>query len=578
MKNLTRLFVILLSLAVSEAVLAANFYITPSGAGAKTGADWNNALSGLPTSVSCGNSYFIAGGSYDVSGQAPEWDTDCNGNSTVSVYKAVDCSVTNAPYCGATNPATIAGWQARYGTSQAVFSQTASDLKNIDGSMLRICGGNYLVDGVTPLTGTPATSGFGIQLQSPNRVTIIGVATGCSQVPTSTVVGVTIKHIEFNGVNPNYGNNIVSCTRNGAGSTVTLVMQHDRANDYWLSGDPLDVWNTTPSGFNCGAPGCTINSISGLNIVIAQTGTPNETCSTPGFATLDYSPGVAIEAGGNKAIQDLTITDNYIHDVAGGAFVINNASNSDSERNWMARNHSTPTQHTNGIQATCYSTACGSPSIIANNIFEDIEGSGDIESLPGNATVNDLRVYNNVFFCSDGSGAVDTAASPQCGVSQTITDNNGYNPITNIKVYGNTFYNQHNCVTTGLSLISASSTGAVAENNLVYGSTCQSTFAGPGIVEDYNTVINNAGTIGVLAGRHDFNLTRKANPFVSTSSKNFRLSSETVDPHLNDGVILSSPYNLDLLGVTRGADGTWERGAFEFARPNPPTDVRATGH
>jgi hypothetical protein len=34
------------------------------------------------------------------------------------------------------------------------------------------------------------------------------------------------------------------------------------------------------------------------------------------------------------------------------------------------------------------------------------------------------------------------------------------------------------------------------------------------------------------------------------------------------GSPLASPYNTDLLGKTRGADGTWDRGAFEFDAGN----------
>ncbi len=30
------------------------------------------------------------------------------------------------------------------------------------------------------------------------------------------------------------------------------------------------------------------------------------------------------------------------------------------------------------------------------------------------------------------------------------------------------------------------------------------------------------------------------------------------------GVSLASPYNMDMDGKTRGADGTWDRGAYEF--------------
>src|SRR2546429_698719 len=34
---------------------------------------------------------------------------------------------------------------------------------------------------------------------------------------------------------------------------------------------------------------------------------------------------------------------------------------------------------------------------------------------------------------------------------------------------------------------------------------------------------------------------------------------------VNVGLTLPSPFNIDMTGRTRGSDGTWERGAFEFA-------------
>jgi hypothetical protein len=49
------------------------------------------------------------------------------------------------------------------------------------------------------------------------------------------------------------------------------------------------------------------------------------------------------------------------------------------------------------------------------------------------------------------------------------------------------------------------------------------------------------------------------NPFVSSGSQNYRLIKDT-----NAGLTLSSPYNIDYDGNTRGANGVWDRGAFQF--------------
>lgn len=65
--------------------------------------------------------------------------------------------------------------------------------------------------------------------------------------------------------------------------------------------------------------------------------------------------------------------------------------------------------------------------------------------------------------------------------------------------------------------------------------------------------------------------------FASYTSQNYQLAKAT-----NAGTTLPSPYNIDLDGNTRGADGVWDRGAFEFGgtstKPNPPTNLTATPH
>jgi hypothetical protein len=51
-----------------------------------------------------------------------------------------------------------------------------------------------------------------------------------------------------------------------------------------------------------------------------------------------------------------------------------------------------------------------------------------------------------------------------------------------------------------------------------------------------------------------------ADPFVDSASGDFRLAGPTVA-----GTVLPPPYDEDLTGATRGEDGTWDLGAYEFA-------------
>jgi len=55
------------------------------------------------------------------------------------------------------------------------------------------------------------------------------------------------------------------------------------------------------------------------------------------------------------------------------------------------------------------------------------------------------------------------------------------------------------------------------------------------------------------------NWSASGDPFVNYAGKDFRLKVATVA-----GTSLSAPFNLDIIGIARGSDGTWDRGAYEF--------------
>jgi hypothetical protein len=97
-----------------------------------------------------------------------------------------------------------------------------------------------------------------------------------------------------------------------------------------------------------------------------------------------------------------------------------------------------------------------------------------------------------------------------------------------------------------------------------------------GTNENYNSVLN---TPGGGSGSNDRTNSAASNPFVSWTSGDFNLTGENTDLH--GGVTLSSPYDIDPNGNTRGTGGTWSRGAYEFGsgstaqKPNPPQNLQA---
>jgi hypothetical protein len=69
----------------------------------------------------------------------------------------------------------------------------------------------------------------------------------------------------------------------------------------------------------------------------------------------------------------------------------------------------------------------------------------------------------------------------------------------------------------------------------------------------YDTDENNDDDATKEAGADDI--------FVDYASDDFRLSGATENGYDS----LGSPYNIDLLGITRGGDAVWDRGAYEYA-------------
>jgi hypothetical protein len=533
-----------------------NCYVAPGGTGTNRGLDWNNAYADLPTTPSCGVNYYLAGGTYDYTAVAKIWTTDCPSNSPIHIYKTIAG--------GPGNPDQVAGWQSSYGTSQAVFSQTADpDPEKNYPTLFRICGSNYTIDGVVPLSGTPSsTATYGIVFKSANSMAFVSV--GGPNCPAGNInpINTTLKHIEFNGVSPQYGYQIASGSRSSSVVTLTLATTTTR----WTVGDVIDLYNASTTNFNIS--NAVLSSVSGNVITYAQSGA-NETLATTTttYVSLAFSGSEAMYINiATSTIANLTLSDSYIHDLPGSITTLNSCNTCYIKNNYIARDRSTPGWHGNGIS--------GSPAMslyVANNIWEDMVGTGI--NPTGDYSWTNFYFYNNVSFCTAAALTnVNPASSPQCGVSSDVSDDNGALVINGSYFYGNTFANTKSNPYSGFFLGNASSYG-IAENNFFFNLPTSTTFElpqGASSTEDYNTIIGyDASTTNVsaLAGAHDYHQTTSTDPFISTSTKNFCLSSESIDPHLNDGVSLSSPFNLDISGATRGADGTWDRGACELYAP-----------
>lgn len=195
------------------------------------------------------------------------------------------------------------------------------------------------------------------------------------------------------------------------------------------------------------------------------------------------------------------------------------------------------------------------------NLFEDISETcyiGFVNDAAGEVA-KDWSIYGNIFF--DTRTLVGSKSSILLSFARSNTT------VTNFKFYNNTIANMNNMSNVGLYSIAINGGGNVMQNNIWYNNV--STSLGFGLAShSYNYYNTNVNTIGT-----SINPTSESNvqiatgvPFQGMASRNFSLLSGT-----SQGISLSSPFNTDLLGSTRGGDGTWDRGAVEFVSTGDST-------
>jgi hypothetical protein len=282
----------------------------------------------------------------------------------------------------------------------------------------------------------------------------------------------------------------------------------------------------------------------------------------------DNFPGncEAITAKAQEATFDsLSFINLYIHDIGDGHMGIWNSTNVVIDGCWMGRNSSNPLHHGVVIR-----TDRCSDWIIKNSWFEDFIGTGCIGFYDGSGAR--FKIYGNVFcyseaginpaaYADQGGGA--GAANYGNGVIYTLNNNTVGIDAIDVFIYNNIFYNLPVGPIIGL-YVTSDSTRNIARNNIIY--RIASTPSMTGITNDYNAY----GSPTTNAEAHGIALA--SDPFVdAVGSRNFRLAAD-----YPVGVALASPYDVDPLGVTRGSDGTWNMGVFEFQSGSSTNKVTLT--
>jgi len=564
-------------------------FITPAGAGAKTGVDWNNAYADLPTRLTRGVMYFLAGSA--TSYRDHKFDDPDSGDTQIYIYKAVDCrTVPSAAYCGTVNPASVVGWQASFGSNTANWIEASpADPETNVNSVWQFCSSYYLIDGITGSASPPNPGDQGIVLGLDGE-SITGIVDlspdGCAS-PPSGLQNITFSHMEVKGSGhmPYFPVSVTACSYNGANATVTIgASLHGVANDFvsgWTRGNAV-LFQTVAA-----------SSISSTQVVVPL---PSNPCSSLASVGLDFLPsegffGIDLHVYANT-LTDITLQYSYVHDVS-NAFDLRNPYNVNLFRNFLARNRSTPTQHDSMTQWSegSISTTAG-PVSIAYNFFLDSNGTSDIYGAGGATTgacssncgtLQNVSVYGNIFTC-------DFLQLTLCGSGlSTVSDNSGLNNLVNLHFTNNTIAFES---PGGPELLSPGSTGTIIEDNLFYDLSGTSAVRGAtaaalpaGSTTDYNTVLNCDVALGTqpISANGTWLPAGAGNPFLNSAVLDFHLiadmnvatNSRTASAQ---GISLSFPYDIDLDGKTRGADGTWERGAYEFVGTQKPLSHPARVH
>jgi hypothetical protein len=211
-----------------------------------------------------------------------------------------------------------------------------------------------------------------------------------------------------------------------------------------------------------------------------------------------------------------------------------------------------PSDHSEIASIWSFSGAVGNHTF-RHNLFTWVYSTGGLmwDNSDNHAAV--LAVYGNVFYNISG----DTWNYSN-GCIGGWTGGGGEDCYT-MRIYNNTFIDISGKIFTDFIIRSGDN---IAYNNLFYNS------GNIGYADiqthDYNHYINSGGTYSEANGTS----AASGDPFVGYTALDFALLAATTAGK-ND---LGSPYNIDPLGVTRGTDGTWDRGAYEYNAGSPPVD------
>ncbi len=486
---------------VTPACEAANHYVRSGATGAATGADWTNAFTDLPTSLTRGDLYYIAGGSYTMH----TFNDPDSGTSVIEIRAATIA-----------DHGTSVGWSNSF-QGEALFTPTGTGTPG-GASVWWFKTDFYFING-NGVRNADWQGGYLIRVSDVNKLaaeTVVLIGDGSRNVVGGGTAthDITIDYVEIEGsytaVDTDIHERALEGRCGGFNNVIRHLYAHDTGEDIFLIKGKHD------SLISSGTSLCNASSTGGQFLVEYSYLARNYSSAA------EHGQGFECEEG-----QYCVFRYNHMRDITGTAYFSTpsgcSAAQCNNDNQWDIYGNILEEKNTfsdNGL-------ACGVGGVI--------QAFDTVFSGP-------LKFYNNTIF------NINTSICPNNAHGADIVIFAGASLNAGLFVQNNLWYNND----------------AVTAQNTC--STCSS------VIWDHNAYFTQ--TVTDTDSNKQVSAT---NPFVGSAIENVHLAAAT-----SAGTSLPAPYNTDMDGVTRGIDGVWDRGAFEFDSgkrpPLPPPKVSLVVH
>jgi hypothetical protein len=351
---------------------------------------------------------------------------------------------------------------------------------------------------------------------------------------------------------------------------------------YWTfdgvtGGGPSD-WACASCGFsipmttaaNCNDHGGILNLADGITAITVKHAVGYGTQQNADGA--DWPLAIMDANSGSAGTTGLHISYSYFHHTFGGGIFTQNMDNATFEYSHFSYLRSTgttdPFGHCNDAHGELFSNIGGDDNgIFRHNLVDKIQGTAVFAGING-GTRNGWQIYGNIFH--------------RVGTFIIYDESGGQD---NIEFYNNTLtFGQ-----ASMPLLCSNGCTGYVRNNIFYNNAYNSGYLS--FTHNWNYASENYHP-DIFVTRDDQVVDGEANgvdasgsPFVDVTNAdpltlNFHLTAATSAGCSAVGTCSFTPDSTDMYGVTRGSDGTWDRGAIEYGvgggDPKPVVGIAGT--